>query len=91
MNPLFGNNLPKMLGPMQRMGQVMNDVRMLQQNPGQIGKYLADHGVINENQLSDINNMNPSQIGQYLMQNGIMSQQGVQQLSQMVPMIQNKM
>lgn len=63
----------------QRMGQVMRDVQMLQQNPGQIGDYLAKHGLISQDQMSEIGNMNPSQIGQYLMQKGVMPQQSVQQ------------
>lgn len=62
----------------QRMGQVMRDVQMLQQNPGQLGQYLSQHGLISQEQLSDISNMNPSQIGQYLMQKGVMPQQNVQ-------------
>ena len=63
----------------QRMGQVMRDVQMLQQNPGQLGQYLSQHGLISQEQLSDISNMNPSQIGQYLMQKGVMPQKNVQQ------------
>lgn len=89
MNPLFRK--PQMLNPMQRMGQVMNDVRMLQQNPQNIGKYLSDHGMISKEQMSEVSNMNPSQIGQYLMQNGIMPQQSVQQAYQnVVPMIKKQ-
>jgi hypothetical protein len=61
------------------MGQVMRDVQMLQQNPGQLGQYLSQHGLISQEQLSDISNMNPSQIGQYLMQKGVMPQKNVQQ------------
>ena len=91
MNPLFRK--PQMLNPMQRMGQVMNDVRMLQQNPQNIGKYLSDHGVINQNQLAEVSKMNnPAQIGQYLIQQGIMPQQGVQQAYQtMVPTIKDRL
>jgi hypothetical protein len=70
----------------QRLSQAVNDVRMLQQNPGNIGKYLADHGMINPSQAADIQSMNPSQIGQYLMNNGIISQQQVQS---MIPTIRN--
>lgn len=72
---------------MQRINQVMNDVRMLQQNPSMLGKYLADHGVINQDQLNEIGSMNPSQVGQYLMQKGVMPQQNVQQALS----IQNKL
>ena len=91
MNPLFGKNVP-MLNPMQRIGQVINDVKMLQQNPGQLGKYLADHGVINQEQSAEVGKMNPSQIGQYLMQRGVMPQQQVQQAYQtIVPTIKNNM
>lgn len=63
----------------QRMGQVMRDVQMLQANPNQIGEYLSKHGLISQDQMSEIGNMNPSQIGQYLMQKGVMPQQSVQQ------------
>lgn len=91
MNPLFGNMMPR-LNPMQRIGQVMNDVQMLRQNPGQLGQYLQDHGVINQSQMGDISKMNPSQVGQYLMQNGVMKQPDVQKAYQtMVPTIQNKL
>lgn len=91
MNPLFKN--PQMpANPMQRIGQVVNDVRMLQQNPSQLGQYLSDHGMINQNQLAQIQRMNPAQVGQYLMQNGVMPQQGVQQAyNSMVPTIQKNM
>lgn len=90
MNPLFGGNVPK-LNPMQRIGQIINDVRMLQQNPNNMAQYLADHGMINKDQVSEINNMNPSQVGQYLMQRGVMPQQSVQQAMNIVPTIQNKL
>lgn len=92
MNPLFGSNIPK-LNPMQRIGQVLNDVRMLQQNPSQLGKYLSDHGVINQDQFVEVSKMsNPAQIGQYLMQQGVMPQQSVQQAYQtMVPTIKDRL
>ena len=90
MNPLFRN--PQMLNPMQRIGQVINDVRMLQQNPNQMAKYLSDHGVINKDQCAEISKMNPSQVGQYLMQQGVMPQQQVQQAyNTMVPMVRNNL
>lgn len=92
MNPLFGNSVPR-LNPMQRIGQVVNDVRMLQQNPSQLGKYLSDHGVINQDQFAEVSKMNnPAQIGQYLMQQGVMPQQGVQRAYQtMVPTIKDRL
>ena len=90
MNPLFGK--PQMLNPMQKIGQVVNDVRMLQQNPGQLGQYMADHGMINKDQMAQMGKMTPSQAGQYLMQNGIMPQQSVQQAYQnIVPMVKNNL
>lgn len=91
MNPLFRN--PQMLNPMQYLGQAINDVRMLQQNPSQLGKYLSDHRVINQDQSAEVSKMNnPAQIGQYLMQQGVMSQQGVQQAYQtMVPTIKDRL
>jgi hypothetical protein len=76
---------------MNRIGQVINDVRMLQQNPSMLGKYLADRGVITQEQFKEIGNMNPSQVGQYLMQKGVMPQQNVQQAFSILPNIQNKL
>jgi hypothetical protein len=90
MNPLFKN--PIQMNPMQRIGQVVRDVQMLQQNPTQLGQYLSDHGMLDQSQLSEIQNMNPVQVGQYLMQKGVMPQQGVQQAYQtMVPTIQGRL
>ena len=90
MNPLFRN--PQTMNPMQRMGQVVKDVRMLQQNPAQLGQYLSDHGMISKEQLAQMGQMSPSQVGQYLVQNGVMPQQSVQQAYQtIVPTIQNNM
>lgn len=80
-----------MINGFQRMQQVMNDVRMLQQNPSQLGQYLADHGMISQEQIADVSNMNFQQAGQYLMQSGKMPQQQVQQISQVIPSIQNNM
>ena len=92
MNPLFGKSQTNLLNPMQRIGQVVNDVRMLQQNPNQMAKYLSDHGMINKEQMNNIQNMSPAQVGQYLMQNGVMPQQNVMQAYQtMVPTIQRNM
>ena len=92
MNPLF-KGMPVPNNPMQRIGKIVQDVKMLQQNPGQMAQYLSDHGVITQEQFAEISKMNnPAQIGQYLMQKGIMPQQGVQQAYQtMVPTIQNKL
>lgn len=87
MNPIFGNAM----SGFQRMQQVMRDVQMLRQNPSQLGQYLADHGMIGQEQIADVSKMGFQQAGQYLMQNGVMPQQQVQQMSQMVPMIQNQM
>lgn len=86
MNPLFRNPMP--VSPMQRIGQVVNDVRMLQNDPSQLGKYLSDHGMISQEQMAQMGQMSPSQVGQFLMQNGVMSQSGVQQMANIVPMIQ---
>lgn len=90
-NPLFKNGqMPS--NPMQHIGKIVNDVRMLQQNPSQLAQYLSDHGMIDASQLSNIQNMNPSQIGQYLMQSGVMPQSGIQQaMSSIVPLIQRNM
>lgn len=77
---------------MQRIGQVINDVRMLQQNPNQMAQYLSDHGVISKEQFADVSKMNPSQVGQYLMQRGVMPQQQVQQAyNTMVPMVRKNL
>lgn len=68
---------------MQMIGQIMNDVRTLQQNPGQIGQYLANHNRISPEQLAQIQQMNnPQQIGMYLMQNGMIPQNQAAQVSQ---------
>lgn len=91
MNPIIGSKFP-MMSPFQRIGQVVKDVRMLQQNPTQMGKYLQDHGIVSPTQLSEIQNMNPSQIGQYLVNNGVMPMNDTQKAYQnIVPMIQNKL
>jgi hypothetical protein len=89
MNPLFKNPMP--INPMQRIGQVVNDVRMLQQNPAQLGKYLSDHGMISNEQLAQMGQMSPSQAGQYLVQQGIMPQNAVQNMQQFIPTIQSKL
>lgn len=91
MNPLFSKS-QMISNPMQKIGQVINDVRMLQQNPGQVAQYLSDHGMINANQMADIQKMSPAQVGQYLMQQGVMPRQGVQNAYQtMVPAIKDKL
>ena len=91
MNPLF--KMPQSLNPFQRIGQVINDVKMLQQNPNQIAQYLSDHGMVNKNQLDEISKMSsPAQVGQYLMRQGVMPQQKVEQaFNTMVPTIRNNM
>ena len=91
MNPLFSKS-QMISNPMQKIGQVINDVRMLQQNPEQVAQYLSDHGKINANQMADIQKMSPAQVGQYLMQQGVMPRQGVQNAYQtMVPAIKDKL
>ena len=53
MNPLFsGMRMP--VSPMQRIGQAIKDVQMLQRNPEKMGQYLADHGVIGKDQINEI-------------------------------------
>jgi len=92
MNPLFsGMRMP--VNPMQKIGQAIRDVQMLQRNPEKMGQYLADHGVIGRDQVDEISRMgNPSQIGQYLIQNGIMPQQETQEAYQnIVPIVQNNL
>lgn len=89
MNPIFGGHAP-IMNPMHKLNQVMHDVRMLQQNPGQLGQYLSDHGMVNKSQINDINkfNGNFAQAGQYLMQNGVMSKNQVNQMAHIVPTVQ---
>lgn len=89
MNPLFRN--PVRLNPMQRIGQVVNDVRMLQQNPSQLSQYLSDHGMISKEQMSQIGQMSPSQAGQYLVQQGVLPQNAVQNMQQYIPTVQSKL
>lgn len=90
MNPLFRS--PQTLNPIQRIGQVVNDVRMLQQNPNQMAQYLSDHGMISKDQVNAFQNMSPAQMGQHLMQSGVMPQQRVMQAYQnVVPTIKNNL
>lgn len=64
---LTKNSMPNMM-------QVLNQVRQIQQNPGQLAQFLKDNGRINDEQFAHIQKMGTDyqQIGQYLMQTGSM-------------------
>lgn len=82
----------RQINPMQRMMQVAQQARQMQNNPSMIGKYLFDQGRIDQTTYDAIKGMNsPSQIGNYLMNNGILGQQQVNQMAQAVPKIQSMM
>lgn len=95
MNPFF--NIPNMgmpVNPMQNMMNVLNQVRQIKQNPQQLACLLKQRGMINDNQVEEIQKMgnNYEQIGHYLMNNGSIPsniQQYQGQVQQMQNMINN--
>lgn len=76
-NSLFG-------GPAGILMQVASTVNKIKQDPSMLGRFLLDHGKINDSQLQEINKMggNYDQIGNYLINNNIMSQQDANALYQ---------
>lgn len=70
MNPFFN---PMMRNPMM---QVMQQYQQIKQNPNQLGSFLKQRGIINDQQMKEISQMggNYEQVGQYLMNNGTMPQ-----------------
>lgn len=84
-NPLFG-------GPMGQMMQVISTYQNLKAHPEQIGKFLYDKKVINDDQLSSVDGFNgdASQIGNYLINNSIMSQADALGLAQQAPQVQKQ-
>lgn len=70
-------NVPGMIrnmmpAPMQRMMDIMQQYQQIKQNPEMLASFLQKQGMINEQQVKDIQSMgnNYQQVGQYLMQNG---------------------
>ena len=78
--------------PMNPMMQVIQQVRMIKQNPNQLATLLQQRGMISPQQAQDIQQMggNYQQIGQYLMNQGRMPT-NVQQYQGQVEEIQNAM
>jgi hypothetical protein len=71
---------------------VMRQVQQIKQNPSQLAGFLQQHGMINEQQASEIQKMgnNYEQIGHYLMDNGRMPM-NVQQYNGQVQQVQDMM
>lgn len=84
MNPFFTN---MMNNPMM---QVIRQYQQIKQNPNQLATFLQQRGLINEQQVKDIQNMgsNYEQIGHFLMDNGKMPT-NVQQYQGQVEQVQN--
>lgn len=84
MNPFFTN---MMNNPMM---QVIREYQQIKQNPSQLATFLQQRGLINEQQVKDIQNMgsNYEQIGHFLMDNGKMPT-NVQQYQGQVEQVQN--
>jgi len=72
------------------MMNIIQQYRQIKQNPGQLAQILQQRGMINDQQVKDIQQMggNYEQIGQYLMNNGKMPT-NVQQYQPQVDQIQN--
>lgn len=71
--PLMGNQNPSVANAMN----LINKIKQLQNNPGQILDELAQSGRISQNQYNDLQQYrnNPQQIVNYLMRNGNANQQ----------------
>lgn len=84
MNPFFNKMNPLM--------NILNQVRDIKQNPNHLALLLQQRGMINEQQVQDIQKMgsNYEQIGQYLMNNGKMPT-NVQPYQEQVNQVQNMM
>lgn len=84
MNPFFMINNPIL--------NVLNQVQQIKRNPNQLAMLLRQKGMINEQQVQDIQKMgdNYEQIGQYLMKQGRMPT-NVQQYEGQVNEVQNMM
>lgn len=67
----FQNMLPPKA---QNILGIIQQVNQIKQNPGQLANLLQQRGMINQQQVKDIQQMgaNYEQIGHYLMQNGMM-------------------
>ena len=89
MNPFFNMMRPN---PMQNMMNIMQQVRQIKQNPNQLASLLQQRGLIDSNQVQDIQKMggNYEQIGRYLMNNGKMPT-NIQQYQGQVEQVQNLM
>ena len=85
MNPFFS----MMNNPIMNIYRTAQQVK---QNPSMLATLLQQRGMINDQQVRDIQNMgsNYEQIGQYLMQSGKMPT-NVQQYEQQVNEVQNMM
>jgi len=68
----------------------MQQVKQIKQNPNQLASLLQQRGMINENQVKDIQSMgnNYEQIGRYLMNNGKLPN-NVQSYQGQVEQVQN--
>lgn len=84
MNPFFMINNPIL--------NVLNQVQQIKRNPNQLAMLLRQKGMINEQQVQDIQKMgdNYEQIGQYLMRQGRMPT-NVQQYEGQVNEVQSMM
>ena len=92
MNPFFNPMMQGMtrMNPMQNMMNIMQQVKQIKQNPNQLASLLQQRGMINENQVKDIQSMgnNYEQIGRYLMNNGKLPN-NVQSYQGQVEQVQN--
>ena len=88
-NPMAMQGMTRM-NPMQNMMNIMQQVKQIKQNPNQLASLLQQRGMINENQVKDIQSMgnNYEQIGRYLMNNGKLPN-NVQSYQGQVEQVQN--
>lgn len=88
-NPMAMQGMARM-NPMQNMMNIMQQVKQIKQNPNQLASLLQQRGMINDNQVKDIQSMgnNYEQIGRYLMNNGKLPN-NVQSYQGQVEQVQN--
>jgi len=92
MNPFFNPMMMARMNPMQNIMNVMQQVRQIKQNPNQLANLLQQRGLIDSNQVQEIQKMggNYEQIGRYLMNNGKIPN-NIQQYQGQVEQVQNMM
>lgn len=93
MNPFFRPGMQGMLPPpAQNIMNIMRQVQQIKQHPNQLADLLKRRGMIDDNQVKDIQKMgnNYEQIGHYLMNNGKMPT-NIQQYESQVNQVQNMM